>query len=341
VDEDITGPINRYGRYRLYDAVKFDTTYPWIVLETIFENLEGATPLFVDYVKTYSRLPLLIRSDVEDEVGSYLLNIRDYPSWHQSGVAHVSDCNKIWGTTSWVYGLVLIGEFKLTYSLEEDMKWIDTFLKHENSRVALLNQGDDTLALAHTDALLDKWTACVAELDFAEWEEDDTEKFLGRVLYRDYPGAALRCIPDIATTVEKFWINERSVHSKHRKMSSMGNIDRLTDARKVPGWAEIEDRMNAVTIKHFGDTMENFFRRTTALDWTGDMNPETIAGLSHAERLFLDDESRIHYDARLANGAVRKEVLASRMESFQGEEVLDAIKSFNFMEPSYMITNII
>lgn len=74
-DEDVIRPILKYKNYSLWDAANFDTTFDWLEISTIVNAFQGTTPLFTDYVLRVARLPLLVKSDIQGEVGAYFLNI--------------------------------------------------------------------------------------------------------------------------------------------------------------------------------------------------------------------------------------------------------------------------
>jgi hypothetical protein len=227
VDADMLDPINKYGNYSLYDAKNFDTTYAREELDEITDALIGVTDLGRDYIKRVSHLPLLISSDTRGEAGAYLINNSSYAAGHQSGVSWVSDYNKIRGTAQWLYGVHKVGYLNFNDSDEMLKNQYRKILKHEDSNYAMINQGDDTMALSSSKSRLNKWCEAVEAFKFAIWERDEGRKMIGKVIYQSHVGAPLKVIPDAVTLVEKLIINERSVHSKHRPMSSAGNLKGL------------------------------------------------------------------------------------------------------------------
>jgi hypothetical protein len=332
VDSDLLGPITKYGHFRSYDAANFDTTFDWLEICTIIDSLQGATPLFKEYVKRVARLPLLVKSDTEGVVGSYLLNIANYTGGHQSGVAWVSDFNKIRGTAQWLYGLFKLGRFSV-FDKVKAKDYMRKFLRHEDQEFAMLNQGDDSLPLARNPVQLDKWVSIVENLPFAKWEEDPGKKFIGKVIYQDYAGGELRVIPDIVTAVEKLLINERSVHSKHRKMSSMGNLARIDEMEKHPAYGPVFDVIDRRAIEHFGATLKDLYRRTLHLDIVDTPDLEGVTGFNWETLQFIQDEDVIHYKVDPAK--IDPRVLKQRMSTFSANECVNVVNEFQFMESSY------
>lgn len=332
VDEDIINPIKKYGHFRSYDAVQFDTTFTRELIDHIIDSTLNTTDLFKRYMNVLSRLPIVIKSDFNDQAFAYLFNNITYAAAHQSGLANVSDLNKIRGSGDWIYGLHLVGHF----SFEEDDDTLKeryrTLLKHEDPMFAFLNQGDDTIPFSASELRLDEWCNAVAGIPWTTWEEEDTKKYLGRVIYQAAPGAPLKLISDEATLVEKLILNEHGMHTKHRPLASLGNLMRIAELKKIPGGYKILDVLDLVFRKHFGHTPEDLFRKT--LEYDADPELSSVlsqSALNTATREFLHNPDVIHY--KYSIDEIDPRVVQYYFEGISAEDAAHAVRSCGLMNP--------
>lgn len=334
-DSDLLDPIKKYGHFELYDASVFDTSYTREELDKINESIEGFTELGHRYQDAIGHLPLVITSDVKGESGAYMFNNGTYAAGHQSGVCYVSDYNKIRGTAQWLYGLVKIGYLKSDWSDERLILSMKQILKHGDTNFALINQGDDTMALAKSRASLDKWCKAVENLEFVNWELDGGRKMIGKVLYQAEPGAELKIIPDAVTLVEKLLINEHSVHSKHRAMSSAGNRERIRMLQmECPGGPEVLRAIDKVAYKHFGADLDTLYKRTAYKDEVnlGAANDDfDLSQFNEATRTFILDPDSIHYKIRAED--VDPRVFKAVNATIMPEDAAWILRRMGFMKP--------
>lgn len=329
--EDLTDPIVKYGHFRLEDAKEFDSTFDRIEIDKITNSLLHIPQSSKDYITAVSHLPIVIKSDRRGESGAYLFNNNDYAAGHQSGVQWVSDYNKIRGTAHWLYGLVKIGYIDMAKGKEFVIDLIKTILKHDDDHYALINQGDDTMALSSSESDLNAWCAAVESIDFAVWEPDSGKKMIGYVFYQDTVGSPLRTIPDAVTLVEKLIINERSVHSVHRKLSSVGNLDRLHQlATKIKAGPSIIRILDECALKHFGSTMEDLYLETLRFD--NDAIDETgfdFKSLNAATIAFILDPDVIHH--KVDKDDVDPRVFNAYFSTISEEDTCWVLKRTQFM----------
>jgi hypothetical protein len=329
-------PIAQYGNYRLYDAAKFDTTYAREEIDHITANLVGLTQRGRDYITRLSHLPLIIASDTRDEAGAFFVNNSEYRAGHQSGVCYVSDYNKIRGTAHWIYGLVKIGYLNYDQSDDSLMQDIKKVLLHEDPNFALINQGDDTMALASSNERVEEWCKAVEQLKFAVWELDEGRKMIGKVIYQRSAGADLEIIPDAVTLVEKLLINERSVHSKHRPMSSAGNRERIRILKEeCPAGPKIMKILDDLAIQHFGDKLDNLYRQIAYkdVDNTPELNPDLdLSQYNLATRTYILDQDTIHHKIKIED--VDKEIFKAFNSTIVAEDAAWILRTMKFMDES-------
>lgn len=296
--KDLTDAIEKFGNFEQYDAVAFDQSFDRIEIDTITNSLVGLSEKGKAAVTRLSHLPMVVKSDIRGEAGAYLFNNAEYNAGHQSGVQWVSDYNKIRGTSHWLYGLVKIGYLRLNLPEDVIKSKIVSILVHDDPYYAIINQGDDTTALSSSSSDLEKWCVAVENLDFAIWERDATRKMIGYVFYQKTPTSPLTTIVDAVTLVEKLIINERSVHSNHRKMSSTGNLDRLHQlVTQVEAGPQIKRILDECALKWFGKDMEELYKETLYKDVDGldeTIDVRDLSGFNSATIQFIQDPDAIH-----------------------------------------------
>jgi hypothetical protein len=337
---DTTDAINKYGNWRAYDASNFDTTYSREEIVHITESLLNVTDRFKQYVLAMCHLPLVIKSDVRDESGAYLVNNRTYPAGHQSGVAHVSDYNKIRGTDQSLYALAKLGRFDLNET-NAAREYIRKFLKHEDDDFACLNQGDDTILLCTNAAQLDKWSSILEGLEFTVWERDYLPKFLGDVWYERFPGARLETTLDPTSGLEKIFANERSVHSHHRTMSSSGALDRINSIKAAPGGSDVINILNSTAMKHFSrmnkqQNFEDILRDTIPKDFEllsqkleQSIDADVLSRYDAATREFILNPDVIHY--KYTPDEIHPDVLSGEFGRVSEDAVINIIETMELM----------
>jgi hypothetical protein len=334
-DEDVLRPLEQFGHYRQYDAVQFDSTFPRIVLRQIFNSCVGTTDTFAAYMDRLASLPLVVKSDFNDQAFAYLFNSTDYAAALQSGICCVSDANKIKGTSDWIYGLHLIGHFNYEDSDDTLRRRYAKLLRHEDTMFGLLNQGDDTWPLSRSAKQLDRWCEAVEKLDFAKWEEEFSHKYLGKVVYRDTPTSPRRIIPDIVTLVEKLFLNEHGMHGRHRPLAAAGNAVRWAEMGRIPVTGPaVRGIIDELFLKHFGTRFEAWLRDSSRYDRDPELSQNLMEmSLNQATKEFLQNPDVIHY--RFSPEEIDPRILALHFEGISANDTAHIVRSAGFMKPDF------
>lgn len=332
-DDDIKKILNSMKHFALYDADAFDTTFRWDEICIMIDSIPIISDVFKEYIKKVHRLPIVVKSDSKDVAGAFLVNCDTYQPGLQSGTFDVSDLGKIRGASGWLYGLfatklVKLNEFDLDNDLE---KQIVSIMKHENKFFKMMNRGDDTVPLYESAADGKIWCEFMENLPFMKWSRDNGAKFTGRIIYRKDANAPVELYRDLITLLEKSFLNEHSMFSRHRSFAATGMLLRLDYCKEHPSYGRFMQVVEQCFYDHFKVEWLDAIEKSKSLEPSISDFDYNLSKYNQATREFIMDRATIHYKIKSIN-EIHPDILNSELFSVDTELVKDLAKKIGIKQ---------
>jgi hypothetical protein len=262
---------------------------------------------FIESCKVLTACPMVIKNDTLGGEGDILVNQFGYANGIPSGIAYVSDMGKIIGV---FLAFLIATKAGLTCSENADetevRRSVIRFMKGQNNKVILANQGDDCMFGLNSAESWFKMKEAVKNDRIQELMSTDFDpfnSFLGNIYSVDQSTKKIRHFPKLSSAFVKFMLPERGYMGKNfRTLACAGWIDRPHVYARHPKAEHFFKIVTSTWQEIFGFDIN----AQAVADYKNLPMKEQIQPQNLAEMIFRDNPDAIHY--KIDGNDVRQEM---------------------------------